>query len=248
MNRDSPYCIAVSLNGKRFAFGSRDGMIRVWDEELDVHVCGPFAFDGKGYDVCSLIFSPDSRHIASRSDDIRVWDAETGEMLFGPFTAYTEETESLAYSPDGRHIAASADFTLAVRIWNMKTGNCEVLEGRTDSVRFVAYSPDGSHIVSSGWDNEIRVWDMRTSKVLMPSYQDQLLASTKIDISKWTLDKDGWIRGAHDELLLWVPPDLRPTLCCPPNIAVLNVEFSTALDFSGSAQGERWHECFHPLV
>lgn len=70
--------------------------------------------------------------------------------------------------------------------------------------RSVAFSPDGSRIVSSAY-GEIRVWSRSTSTALARIDQDQLLASTNEDLSKWSLCLDGWIRGAHNELLLWVP-------------------------------------------
>lgn len=99
------------------------------------------------------------------------------------------------------------------------------------------------------WRAEIRIWNTSTSEVLVPVDQDPLLTSNNIDTSKWTLYEDGRNRGMHNELLLWVPYDIRPTLCFPPSIAIINNKegFSTALDFSGSAQSKRWHECFHPL-
>lgn len=67
------------------------------------------------------------------------------------------------------------------------------------------------------------------------------------ELSICTFDEkrdDGWVRGVHGELFLWVPPYLRPTLAAPPCIAFLNWEFSTALNFTGSAHGEQWIECF----
>lgn len=242
-----PNCIAVSPNGKRIAFSSWGGTIRVWDRERDVLVCGPFK---SGY-VNSLTFSLDGKHIASGGSDIRVWNAETGELtgklLFGPFDSRTF-SRSIAYRPRGRHVASGyTDNT--VRIRNLETGRYEVFEGHTGIVESVAYSPDGSLLVSSSDNGEIRIWNASTSETLVPMDQDQLNTSSNIELSKLASDKDGWIRGAHDELLLWVPLDIRATLCFFPNIAIINNKkgFSTALDFSSSAQGERWHECFHPL-
>lgn len=242
---DFPCYIAISPNGERFAFGSRDGTIRIWDKKCDILVCGPF--DGQGGMVWSLAFSPDGRHIASGSNGVRVWNAETGELLFNPFAGHTSCVYSVTYSPDGKHIASGSD-DRTIRVWDVETGRSQVLEGHTSEVRSVAYSPDGSLIASSSWpDSEIRIWNAKVG-VSISTDQDQLLVSSGIDFKKWTLDRDGWIRGARGELLLWVAPDLRYSLCRPQNIAVLNVEFSTVLDFSGSARGKRWAECFHSLV
>lgn len=178
-----------------------------------------------------------------------MWGLETGKSFSGPFAIHTGGINSIAYSPDGRYIASGSDDE-SVRIWDVETGHSEVFTGHTSEVRSVAFSPDSSYIVSSDGFNEIRVWSVgTTSKALVTADRSQFLSfKTIIDPSKWTLDNDGWILGTHDELLLWVPPGLRPTLCFYPNIAILNNEFgfSTALDFSHCAYGEHWQECFNP--
>lgn len=238
--------IAVSPNGKRFAFSSPGGSIRIWDKERDVLACGPFG--GFGREIRSLTFSPDGRHIASGSNNVRVWDAETGKLLLCPFSELTEQpVRAITYSPDGRHIASGSDDRI-VRVWDVETRHSEVFKGHTAEVQSVSFSPDGSRMVSSSSDSEIRIWSTGTSKAHMIADQDQLLVPSNVNLSTWTLDPDGWIRGAHNELLLWVPPDVRPTLSIPPNIAILNRKFSTAFNFSGSANGEHWHKCFLPPV
>ena len=62
----------------------------------------------------------------------------------------------------------------------------------------------------------------------------------------WELGENGWIIGGRDghDLLLWTPPDHRRTLLSPQNTVILSCEFSTKLDFTGAALGERWMECF----
>lgn len=238
----SGYIIAVSPNGRRFAFSYyNSGSIRIWDKERDVLVCGPY--DGQGGRIWSLTFSPDGRHIASGSDNLRVWDAETGRLLLGPFPELTGmQVFIVAYLPDGRHIALGS-FDNPVRVLELETGRWEIFEGHSAFVRSVSFSPDGSRMVSSCWNDEVRIWNTRA---LAKMDQDRLLTSNSLNLSTWNLDSDGWVRGVHDELLLWVPPDLRPTLITPLKLAILNVEFSTELDFSYSAHGEYWHECFDP--
>lgn len=89
-----PKCIAVSPNGKRIAFGSRDGSIRVWDRERDVLVCRPFEF---GYiRLHSPIYSPGSMRIA-----------KPGEFLW--LNTHYPSVNSIAYSPCGRHVASGYD-------------------------------------------------------------------------------------------------------------------------------------------
>ena len=53
--------------------------------------------------VSSVAYSPNGRHIISRSYDftIQIWDAETGAPVDNPLEGHTLEVFSIAYSPDG---------------------------------------------------------------------------------------------------------------------------------------------------
>lgn len=156
-----PCQVAVSPNGKRFAITYSDrGSIRVWDQESDKLVCGPF--DGQGGWIYSLAFSPDGRHIASGSNSIRVWDVETGRLLLRLSSAHTRmDIYAVAYSLDGRHITSGSNDKI-VRVWDVETRRHEILEGHSVGVRSVSFSSDGSQIFSSCENSEIRVWSTST--------------------------------------------------------------------------------------
>lgn len=62
--------------------------------------------------------------------------------------------------------------------------------------------------------------------------------------SNWVLSEDGWILGQQGELLLWIPSDMRASLCHPYNIAVLSSQFMIKLHFTERGIGESWKECF----
>jgi eukaryotic-like serine/threonine-protein kinase len=63
------------------------------------------AFDGHTELINQVSWSPDSRYLASASDDgtVRIWDAETGEAV--DVFEYGGEVYSVDWSPDGEYLA-----------------------------------------------------------------------------------------------------------------------------------------------
>ncbi|KAL4068664.1 hypothetical protein V8B97DRAFT_1872768, partial [Scleroderma yunnanense] len=57
------------------------------------------------------------------------------------------------------------------------------------------------------------------------------------------LHEDGWIRGSHGQLLLWVPHDYRQPFYSMWTRLVIP-KGSVELDLSKMAHGKKWQECF----
>ena len=78
---------------------------------------------GYGLHVNSVVFSPDSRTLASGGHDnvVRLWDVSTGALRH-VMAGHTEWISSLAFSPDGRTLASgSTDGTIL--LWDVAAGN-----------------------------------------------------------------------------------------------------------------------------
>jgi WD40 repeat protein len=135
-----------------------------------------------------IAFSPDSRHLASASDDAtgRLWDLASGQSIV--LAGHQGKVMDVAFSPSGLLLAtASADKTL--RLWNLEGGPVRILRGNTSHVYSTAFSRDGNTIASGGLDHTARLWrlddplrvtsmaefgawlDARTTAQL-PSYED----------------------------------------------------------------------------
>ena len=54
---------------------------------------------------------------------------------------------------------------------------------------------------------------------------------------------DGWIRGPHDQLLLWVPVDKRVPFY-NPGTGLVMPRGGIELDLSQMAHGSKWQACF----
>ncbi|KAF9350163.1 hypothetical protein BGX34_001378 [Mortierella sp. NVP85] len=120
-----------------------------------------WTWDGHSHALTSIVYSPDSKRVASGSWDrtVRIWDVVTGACLH-VLNAHDDQVNSVAYSPQGDQIAsASKDRT--VKVWDVETGECHyILIGHSDAVYRVIYSQQGNQIASSSSDGTVRLWDM----------------------------------------------------------------------------------------
>jgi len=246
-------CVGFSPDGTRIVSGSRDETIRIWDARTGEGVMEPLK--GHTADVTSVGFSADGARIVSGSYDktIRIWDARTGEEVMKPLVGHTDNVTSVGFSPDGtRIVSGSRDET--VRIWDASTGE-EVMnppKEHTAAVTSVAFSPDGTHIVSGSYDKTIRIWDANPlqehSRDITP-HMKSIVSTTLLPNLQLFLQSefcfihdDGWIRGPHQELILWVLPEWRqylPWHPCILNTGRPHVHF----DLGRYVHGSEWIRC-----
>lgn len=157
--------IAVSPSGKRFASGSYDKTVKIWDLGTGAVVS---TLKGHSESVSSVAFSPEGTRLISGSvdDTIRVWCPHT-ESLFYSLSDHADSVLSLsiAVSPDGLAIASSSE-DRTVKIWNLKTGKLFRTLYEAPTVTSVAISPDGEILVAGSGDNTMRIWDFYTGELL----------------------------------------------------------------------------------
>ncbi|WP_088243513.1 eIF2A-related protein [Calothrix rhizosoleniae] len=181
--------IDISPNGKFIVTGGEDSIVRLWDLNgnpvgkpfLGHQIGRPFQdVDCRG--VSSVVFSPDSKQIASGSSDgtVRLWDLQ-GDRLHPPFQIATEFQVynkslqsykhlicSVVFSPDGQFIAvASEDKTIG--IWDLKGDPVsKTFKGHSSAVRSVKFSPDGQLLLSGSSDKTLRLWDLEGNPIGEP--------------------------------------------------------------------------------
>ncbi|EJC99691.1 WD40 repeat-like protein [Fomitiporia mediterranea MF3/22] len=254
--------VAFSPDGTRIVSGSRDRTIIIWNAENGNMIAQSERVHGSA--IGAAIFSPDGAIIASVSvnNDVVIWNTEngkcSGEIVPGPWKGHNDTVTSIAFSPDGVYLVSGSEDRKII-VWNASNGNIVSgpYEGHSNGITCVALSPDGSRIVSCSWDTTIRIWNVPgkedISSMTGNSASDAAAPCSSMQdvngrFASWTLSDNGWVLSAQDELLLWLPPDIRPTLWRPQDAAVFSCEFSTKLNFRNVAYGKSWRECFNRYV
>jgi WD40 repeat protein len=107
-------------------------------------------------------FSPDSKLIATISEDhtVRLWQVATGAEH--AVLKHTSVVASVAFSPDSSLVVTASEDRMA-HLWETPTGRERVvLSGHPGFVRTAAFSPDGKLIATGSEDNTARLWDVAT--------------------------------------------------------------------------------------
>ncbi|XP_012581522.1 PREDICTED: notchless protein homolog 1 [Condylura cristata] len=142
---------------ERLVSGSDDFTLFLWSPAEDKK---PLArMTGHQALINQVVFSPDSRVIASASFDksIKLWDGRTGKYL-ASLRGHVAAVYQVAWSADSRLlVSGSSDSTL--KVWDVKAQKLATdLPGHADEVYAVDWSPDGQRVASGGKDKCLRIW------------------------------------------------------------------------------------------
>jgi WD40 repeat protein len=132
----------------------------------------PFRVDKE---ITSVIWSPDGKLFAgpdTRAGRLKVWDAQTGKE----FVAHDKILEGgvfLGFTPDSKNLVLFARSAPTkndmIRFWKVDDGKpVKTIRFESEAtVPRVAFSPDGRQLaVLSGDSGAVRLWDVRTGKVV----------------------------------------------------------------------------------
>jgi WD40 repeat protein len=161
---DGQYFVgAFSRDGRVFATGGADGMVRLWDPANGHPTDSPV----KGHQgpIGVPAFSPDGHRLATVGFDgrVRVWNVPSGTPAARPATLGQEILRSVQYSPDGRLLAVGT-LEGTVRLLNATTLQPigKPLAVPPGDVLSVAFSPDGTLLATATSQDAVILWDVKT--------------------------------------------------------------------------------------
>jgi WD40 repeat protein len=136
-------------DGRHLYFTDNDSNLRYLDMTTGEIVLIAYVPDGTG----NIAFSPLLSLIAfgAQNGDIYLYDAETGEvvdMLIG----HEHPISDIAFHPDGMTLASSS-IRDTVRIWDVTSGEVEILPHDYRSIDGLTFNPDGTQLLMIDPDN-----------------------------------------------------------------------------------------------
>jgi WD40 repeat protein len=157
--------MALSPNDKLLATAGKDTHVFVFDLATRKRI-HDLKHPGE---VNGLAFTPNAQYLATGCGDsrIRIYDAKSGERVALIKGHERGTVNDLQFTSDGKLLASSgADGT--IRIWDVSDmknpSEKKVLKAHTNLAFGVAISPDDRWLVSVGWDEQVKMWDLKTGE------------------------------------------------------------------------------------
>jgi WD40 repeat protein len=163
--------LAFSPDGRTLAAATPDGSLTLWDVRSRSRLQGPLSV-GTGFLLVGVGFSPDGTTLATASEaGLHLWDVETGtsRAVFPAGAAH-----DLAFSADGALIASARAFEGGAEVWDVATRtSIATVAGSPPPLNdlSVALSPDGRILAVGGFGSVVRLWDVRTGKLVHELHQ-----------------------------------------------------------------------------
>lgn len=183
------YTAALDATGQRIAIGGATPLVI-----QAVDGTARLRLRGHGGYVNQLVFSPDSQHLLTGSDDgtARVWNARSAKLQ-RTLLGHEGPVRGVSYSDDGTRIAtAGSDGT--IRIWDTSGDDAVILVGHEGPVNTAEFNARGDRVVSTGEDGTIRIWDSAGGDALVVLYTHEGAASG----ADFSADGDNVVSAGED--------------------------------------------------
>ena len=155
--------IVISPDGKLVTFGPWGRTIELWDRATETI---RQTFEGHSDNILQVVFSPDSKLVASRASadkTIKIWNIEAGALLHAiTGQPQLEWITSIELSPDSKLIASSSGFAAGIGLWKVATGESGLAAPGPSTSSGIAFSADSTLVASGSHNGDINLWDTAT--------------------------------------------------------------------------------------
>jgi WD40 repeat protein/serine/threonine protein kinase len=185
--------ISFSRDGKRLATGSSNGHIKIWDAINNKS--GIYILQGHHACVNSISFSKDDTQLISGGDDktVRIWDVESGKEILC-IDNYEAEVEYVAFNSENTNdkmfVSRTADNQIMIRDSNAEIKKLNY-DNQNDTWNSVAFSPDGQWIAIGGFNDIVKVLDLKGFNEVIDISDANINCIRNISISN-PLQYDSW--------------------------------------------------------
>src|SRR5262249_49697334 len=148
-HKNATFVGGFTADGKRFACGSANGVIKVWGVATGKV---ELSFQDGANDVWGTAFSRDGKQIVTVGSQgaVKGWNAADGKALktLGQPVAHEGGATFLAFNPAGTRLA-TAGVDRLVKVWEWPGGKLlQPLKGHKDMIQDLAFSADGALLAS----------------------------------------------------------------------------------------------------
>ncbi len=151
------YVCRYSPDGRLLATGGEDGQVRIWNSAVGT-LEGSWAAHDRG--INSISFSPDSRWLATTSEDAgAVWEVAAG-MLVRRLEIGDGIVHALTFTPDGRTLVVGGSVAYLELLDTADWSGRGQMTSDAKPIRMLAVSADGTMLASTSDDASIRLWDL----------------------------------------------------------------------------------------
>ncbi|ESO02995.1 hypothetical protein HELRODRAFT_80748 [Helobdella robusta] len=161
--------VKYSPTGHLYVTSSKDGTIKIWDG-VSNRCINTFMRAHDGYQVCSVIFSRNSKYVLSSGKDslVKLWELSTSRCLI----AYTgagvigkqEHRSNTIFNHSEDFVLFPDEKTTSLCCWDSRSADRQRLLslGHNGLVRCIAHSPVSPALVSCSDDFRARFWYRKT--------------------------------------------------------------------------------------